>query len=107
MDIIEFAEKIYDGQLPLWQKELLKKYKALPPDSKLVYCGGVFHVIKNNETQENKIPEITHEYSLGLASKLPVLIDECHDYFLDPMIVFEKDGGIRITEISLVRKPQE
>lgn len=45
MDIVEFAERLCGCKLPYWQKEVLKLIDALPPDHKLVYCGGTWHII--------------------------------------------------------------
>lgn len=53
MDIIEYAELICGGELAHWQKVLLEKYMALPPGSRLVYCNGRFHVIRDDEAKEN------------------------------------------------------
>ena len=46
MDIVEFAEQLYGKKLAKYQIEIIKKIKDLPPDSKLVYWNGAFHIIK-------------------------------------------------------------
>lgn len=51
MNIVEFAENICGVKLLPYQKEVLKKINDLPPGSKLVYCNGIFHVIKDKENE--------------------------------------------------------
>ena len=106
MNIVEYAEMICGGELPLWQRKLLEKYQELPPGSKLVYCNRRFHVIRDDDAKTENSPIIDYERCLGLHAKM-AYIDEQDDYILDPTIVFEKDGGIRIPEVSLVRNPSK
>lgn len=41
----------------------------------------------------------------GLRSEIPGIIDDHCDYCFDPTYTFDKDGNVRITEVSLIRKP--
>ena len=48
-----------------------------------------------------------YEHYQGLRSKIPGIIDDCCNYIFDPAYTIDKDGNMRITEISLIRKPAE
>ena len=63
MDIIEFAEEIYGGQLPLWQKELLKRVVELSRDHKLVYCLGRrrWVIVKESELSKTSVIPFPHK----------------------------------------------
>ena len=103
ISLTEFIEEFCGYNLTAWQKELLKKYEKLPPDCKLIYCGGKFHIVKNDELPESKAPVPVCESRLrGLHSKIPAIYDELHKCGFEPEIIYEKEGGIKIREMSIV-----
>lgn len=91
MTIVEFAEAICGGKLPLWQKELLMRYDAMPRDCRLVWYNGTFHIIKEDDDRQNGKGAIMCKYSKGLGEHLHTVIDENTRAFPNPEIVFEKN----------------